>query len=80
MKKVSIAEAKAQFSELVELAEAGDQVCITRRGKPVAKLAPADRPRQRIDVAALRELTAKTPRQRQSAGMFIRKMRDEDRY
>src|SRR5205807_1732369 len=34
MRTVSIAEAKAHLSKLVEQAEAGDPVCITRRGKP----------------------------------------------
>jgi prevent-host-death family protein len=40
MADVSIAEAKAHFSELVDRAEAGETVRITRRGKPVARLVP----------------------------------------
>lgn len=36
---VSIADAKAQFSELVKRAEAGEEIVITRHGKPVASLA-----------------------------------------
>ncbi len=80
MSNVNLAEAKARLSELVERAAAGDPVCITRRGKPMAKLIAAKNPRRRIDLAALRSLTASMPRQRQSAGAFVRKMRDEDRY
>jgi prevent-host-death family protein len=80
MADISIAEAKAHFSELVERAEAGETVRITRRGKPVARLMPPERKKKRIDVEALRKLTESSPRQSVSAGEFIRKMRDEDRY
>ncbi len=38
MIKVSLAEAKAQLSKLVERAAAGEPVCITRRGKAVAQI------------------------------------------
>jgi len=37
---MSIAEAKAKFSELVKRAEAGEEVLITRHGKVVARLMP----------------------------------------
>jgi prevent-host-death family protein len=38
MKTVAIREAKAKFSELVDAAEKGEQIMITRHGKPVAKI------------------------------------------
>ena len=34
-------EAKTHFSELLERAEKGEEILITRRGKTVAKLGPA---------------------------------------
>jgi prevent-host-death family protein len=37
---VSIAEAKNQLSELVRAVERGEEVVITRHGKPVARLGP----------------------------------------
>ncbi len=80
MRRVNIAEAKAHLSELVEAAESGEAVCITRRGKPVARLLPAQPARKRVRVDALRAVTENMPRQRQSAGRFLRKMRDEARY
>jgi prevent-host-death family protein len=80
MADVSIAEAKAHFSELVERAESGETVRITRRGKPVARLVPPEQKKKRIDVEALRKLTESSPWQPVSAGEFVRKMRDEDRY
>ena len=38
--KVSVTEAKAQLTELVKRAEAGDEVILTRRGQDVARLVP----------------------------------------
>ncbi|MDF1591858.1 MAG: type II toxin-antitoxin system Phd/YefM family antitoxin [Desulfobacterales bacterium] len=42
-KNISVAEAKATFSECIRSAEAGSAVLITRHGKPVAALvSPSD--------------------------------------
>lgn len=35
-------EAKTHFSQLIERATRGEEIFITRRGKPVAKLVPPD--------------------------------------
>jgi prevent-host-death family protein len=43
---LSVAEAKAHFSDCVRTAEEGRSVVITRRGKPVAALVPAGRLKQ----------------------------------
>jgi prevent-host-death family protein len=40
MKRVNIREAKAHFSRLVQRAAAGEEIIISRNGKPVAKLVP----------------------------------------
>jgi antitoxin (DNA-binding transcriptional repressor) of toxin-antitoxin stability system len=45
------------LSELVERAAAGEAVCITRCGKPVAQITAVDTPRKGIDVAALKAVT-----------------------
>lgn len=80
MKRVSLADAKARLSELVESAAGGDQICITRRGEPVAKITAADTPRKPIELAELRAVTDKMRKQKEGAGAFVRRMRDEDRY
>ncbi|HYA06156.1 MAG TPA: type II toxin-antitoxin system prevent-host-death family antitoxin [Xanthobacteraceae bacterium] len=80
MKTVNLADAKARLSELVERASCGEVVRITRRGKPVAQITRIQSPRKPIDFAALKALTDRMPMQKQSAGDFIRKMRDTDRY
>lgn len=80
MDSVNLADAKARLSELIDRVVGGDTVEITRRGKAVAKLVPAPEPRKPLDVEALRALTATMPFQEQSAGDFVRAMRDSERY
>jgi prevent-host-death family protein len=38
--KVTISAAKGRLTELVRLAEAGDDVVLTRRGQPIVRLTP----------------------------------------
>jgi len=80
MDVINLADAKAHLSELVDRVEAGDSIDITRRGKPVARLIAAARPRQPIDLALLQTLTATMPPQSESAADLVRSMRDGDRY
>jgi prevent-host-death family protein len=78
--KVSLADAKAHLSELIDRVEAGDSIDITRRGKAVARLTAVARPRKRIDLAMLQALTAGMQPQAQEAADLVRSMRDSDRY
>ena len=49
MESIGIYEAKSRLSELVEKAEAGQEVVITRRGRPVVKLVRAKRQKEQVD-------------------------------
>ena len=80
MDTISLADAKAHLSKLVDRVEAGDSIDITRRGKPVARLTAVTRPRRRIDAALLQSLAATTRAQAESAADLARSMRDGDRY
>lgn len=42
--KVNVLEAKNQLSALIEAARAGQEVVIAKRGVPVARLVPIERP------------------------------------
>ncbi|HXR40635.1 MAG TPA: type II toxin-antitoxin system prevent-host-death family antitoxin [Terracidiphilus sp.] len=42
--EVSTAEAKNRLTELIRAVEGGEQVVITRHGRPVAQLGPAPKP------------------------------------
>jgi prevent-host-death family protein len=74
----SIAEAKAQLSAIIEMVERGEAVTITKRGKPVVKMIPANAPpiKPKMDLEELRALRALTPKMKTSSVEIIRKMRD----
>ncbi|HZK90198.1 MAG TPA: type II toxin-antitoxin system prevent-host-death family antitoxin [Stellaceae bacterium] len=80
MDTVSLANAKARLSELVDRAEAGEDVCITRRGKPVARITRVERAKKPIDFEAWRKLRESMPKQEEPTADFIRRMRDDARY
>lgn len=79
--QVSLAEAKAHLSALLDRVEAGEEVVITRRGKPVARLKPelAQRNKGGIDFDRLRKLQESQLKSKQSVVKLIRQMRDEGR-
>lgn len=72
MTEVTVAEAKAKLSELLKRVEAGEQVTITRRGKPVAVM---NAPKQPLPTRA--ELRAQQTPSKLSSAELLRQMRDE---
>jgi prevent-host-death family protein len=80
MDAISLADAKARLSELIDRVEAGETIVILRRGKPVAQLTAVARPRKGVDAALLHSLTETMSPQPQDAGSLVRSMRDGDRY
>ena len=80
MEEVTVAEAKAHLSELIDRAERGEPVRITRRGKLVARLTGVERRIKPIDLDTLRALTASQPVQSEPARSWLRSVRDEERY
>jgi prevent-host-death family protein len=78
MATVTVVEAKAHLSELLNKVENGEDVVITRHGRPVAKLSAVQRPKQPLrSLAAFR---AKMPRLSKPSAVLIREMRDDERY
>jgi prevent-host-death family protein len=51
--EISVTDAKAQLTDLVRRAEAGEDVVLTRHGQPAVRLAPV---RRVVDMEARREL------------------------
>jgi prevent-host-death family protein len=78
MSTFTLAEAKAQFGRLICMVEAGEEITITKRGRAVVKLVPDDPPRRKMP--RLAEHRAQMTPQTESAGEFIRKLRESDRY
>jgi prevent-host-death family protein len=78
MVTVNLAQAKAQLSTLLNRVERGEEIVITRHGKPVAHLSAVNQPKKPLDLKALAEFRATMPRWRKSSAVLLREMRDED--
>jgi prevent-host-death family protein len=64
MQRIGAFEAKNRLSELLDLVENGQEVVITRHGRPVARLVaaePVDRPAARSAVDAIKALRRGQP-------------------
>ncbi len=65
MRKVGAFEAKNRLGQLLDLVERGEEVVITRRGKQVARLVPAEGAINRDQArAALRRIRERAERQK----------------
>lgn len=78
MDRVSVYDGKARFSELVERAESGRSTVITKRGRVVAKIVPAQAPRW-DRAAVLDEAEAFRKRAKIKGRIEIRKLIDQGR-
>lgn len=58
MRSVGAFEAKTHLSSLLEAAERGERITITKRGRPVAMLVPADSADRQPRAAAARRIRA----------------------
>ncbi|MDX2238458.1 MAG: type II toxin-antitoxin system prevent-host-death family antitoxin [Hyphomonadaceae bacterium] len=76
---VSVAEAKANLSALINAALDGESIVITRHGKPVVALTPQAPAPGKIDLEwlARHRVTPSKPLTESSADL-IRRMRDEE--
>ena len=77
MVTVNLARAKARLSELLDQLEAGEEVLVTRRGRAVAHLSPAVRPKKPLPLRELAEFRAAMPRLRRPAADLMREARDD---
>ena len=77
MTEVSVAEAKAHLSALLDRVEQGEEIVITRRGKPVARVSGVRRTLEPIDWEEIDRIRESMPFQEVSSVDIIRQMRDE---
>jgi len=79
MSTVNLATAKAQLSELIGRAENGEEVVITRHGRPVARVVPAIPVKQPVPLERLAELRKSLPPwEGRSSAKLLRELRDEE--
>ncbi len=77
MLTVTLAQAKAQLSELLNKVEAGEEVIVTRRGKPVAHIRAAAKKLKPIPLEELAAFRARMPQLEKSSVELLLEMRDE---
>ena len=58
MREMEALAAKSRFSEQLDAVERGEDIVITRRGKPVARIAPASASDRSSPIAAFARLRA----------------------
>ena len=75
MSTVSLAQAKAHLSRLLDQVEAGEEIIVTRHGQPVARISPVENPKQPIK--SLAEFRSRMPHWRKSSVELLSEMRDE---
>lgn len=77
MKTASVVETKSHLSALLGNMAPGEDVLITRRGKPVGRLiAVQNNPHSRFDLAALRDFVAAQPAK--PIELTVAQMREQD--
>jgi prevent-host-death family protein len=81
MRKVGAFEAKNKLSELLDLAEAGEEIVITRHGKEAARLVPPRAQHNREEAeAAMRRIRQRAHRRKLKITIEeLKEWRDEGR-
>jgi antitoxin (DNA-binding transcriptional repressor) of toxin-antitoxin stability system len=77
MVTMTLVEAKAHLSELLDKVESGEEVVITRHGRPVAQMSALARPKRPL--RSLTSFRAKMPRLRKPSATLLREQRDAGR-
>lgn len=77
MVTVSLAQAKAHLSELLDKVESGEEVVVTRHGRAVARILSAERPKHPLPLDELAAFRATMPRLRRPSAELLREARDE---
>lgn len=78
MTSVNLADAKAKLSALIERAERGEDIVITRHGRPVARLTAMASEQKPINLQALKAFRSTLPLRTAASADLLRDMRDED--
>ena len=77
MRIVSLATAKAQLSELIHQAERGEEILITRHGRPVVRLSAVEQPKRAV--ASRAAFRAGLPGWSKDSASLVRAVREEER-
>jgi prevent-host-death family protein len=78
MVTVSLAQAKARLSELLDKVEAGEEIVVTRHGKAVARISAATKQKTPLRLDELAAFRATMPSLGQPSVELLRAIRDEE--
>ena len=78
MHAMSLAHAKAHSSELLNTVESGQELVITRHGRAVARVLPANAVKQALPLARLAKLRQQLPARKGSSAEALRELRDAE--
>ena len=78
MRTVNVSETRENLAQLLDAVEAGEEVLIVRRDRPVARLVPVASAMSRFP--SRRDLREALPPMREDAEDFVRALRDDERY
>ena len=78
MYAVSLAHAKAHLSELLNTVEAGQEVVITRHGRAIVRVLPANVVKAALPLARLSALRQQLPPRTSSSAKALRQLRDAE--
>lgn len=73
MTTVTLSEAKTHLSHLLDQVQAGEEIVITRRGQPIARITPVEKPKQAVK--SLAEFRRRMPRWRKSSAELLGELR-----
>jgi prevent-host-death family protein len=78
MRSVNVSETRENLAQLLDAVEAGEEVVIMRRDRPVARLVPMDKPMAPFLHPS--RLLNELPPIKTTAAQAVRALRDEERY
>lgn len=78
MRTVNVSETREHLAQLLDAVEAGEEVLIVRRDRPVARLVPV--PAAMSPFPSRRELREALPAMDEDADAVVRALRDDERY
>lgn len=78
MRTVSVAEAKAHLSELLNAVEAGGEIVITRHGRAVARVSPPEKQKQPLPLKRLAALREALPAWTEPSANRVVQLRDTE--
>ncbi len=83
MDRINLDETQESLADVIARVEGGETVLVTRGDKVIARIEPTAQkfpPKKPIDFERLKRVRDSLPYQHESAGEFMRRLRDDARY